>query len=376
MSTEKIVFNIDSRFRNNPETSSSSNFTIDLPTPIRNVKSIKLISEEIPNVFYSFESETNTIFQVRPGPNPDSSGTYVHQNWSTIIIEPGNYDAQTFVDLVRTNIGKTLGFPMSTSVAEAQRGFGYTVSTTTGQSVLSLNKSSFEYAILDGSGGLAPDTFELNLSPVDLNHVYTYSLNDGAFDGLDEADKYITEIDIYAQAIQHYVTNLDIGQITLNETMGFTDFLLYGKDTYTGTTLINTRGFNYVLLDINGYDTLTHISKDNEYKFFAKIPFKVTKFFTSISNLGGTTYPKIFDQPETIRKFDVRVLDIFGNIVNLRNVNVNLMFEVEYYRTQKSYDKARTTLIPDGNITKFSSSGSRTGEQARRKENLRNIVFK
>ena len=77
----------------------------------------------------------------------------------------------------------------------------------------------------------------------------------------------------------------------------------------------------------------------------------------------------------TIRGVAIHI-DIFGNIVNLRNVNVNLMFEVEYYRTQKSYDKARTTLIPDGNITKFSSSGSRTGEQARRKENLRNIVFK
>jgi hypothetical protein len=376
MATEKLVFNIDSRFRNNPETSSSSDFTIDIPTPIRNVKSIKLVSEEIPNVFYAFESDTNTILQVRPGPDPDSSGVYTHKEWETIIIEPGNYDAQTFVTLIRDDIGRALGFPQSPGVAENQRGFGFTVSTTTGQSILTLNKSSFEYAILDGSGGIAPDTFEINLSPVDLNQVYEYALADGAFSGISDEDKYITEIDIYAQAIQHHIINLDIGEITLNEIMGFSDILLYGKDTYSGTTLINTRGFNYVLLDVNGYDTLTHISKDNEKKIFAKIPFKVTKFFTSISNVGATTYPKLFDQPETIRKFKVRILDIFGNVINLRNVNVNLMFEVEYYRTQKGYDKARTQLIPDGNVTKFSSPGSRTSEQARRKERLRNIVFK
>lgn len=374
MATEKLVFNIDSRFRNNPETSSSSNFTIDLPTPIRNVKSIKLVSEEIPNVFYAFESETNTILQVRYGPDPDNSGTYTHREWSTIVIDPGNYDAQTFVELIREKIGLALGFPMINAI-DNQKGFSYVVSNTTGQSVLSIAKNSLEYVDLDGSAGLAPDTFELNLSPVDLNTVYTYSVNDGAFSGVSEQDKYITEIDIYAQAIQHYVTNLEIGQITIAEVMGFSDFLLYGKDTYTGTNLINTRGFNYVLLDVNGYDTLTHISKDNEYRIFAKIPFKVSKFFTSISNVGATTYPKIFDQPETIRKFNVRVLDIFGNIVNLRNVSVNLMFEVEYYRTQKGYDKSRTSLLPDGDMTKFSSQGSRTSDQARRKEKLRNIVF-
>jgi hypothetical protein len=374
MATEKLVFNIDSRFRNNPETSTSSNFTIDLPTPVRNVKSIRLVSEEIPNVFYAFEKDSNTILQVRVGPDPNSSSVYTHKQWTTVILPPGNYDAQSFIEGIRDNIGIALGFTQSDDTVD-ERGFGYTVDSNTGESTLQLLTDSFEYQALDGSGA-APKTFELNLSPVDLNQVYTIANNSGAFDDLSDEDKYIEEINIYSQAIQHYVTNLDIGEITIKEVMGFSDYLLYAKATYTATSLINTRGFNYVLLDVNGYDTLTHISKDNEYKIFAKIPFKVTKFFTSISSVGATTYPKIFDQPETIRKFNVRVLDIFGDIINLRNINVNLMFEVEYYRTQKGYDKARTSLLPDGNLTKFSSESSRTSYQAKKKERLRNIVFK
>ena len=374
MATEKIVFNIDSRFRNNPENSTTSNFVIDLPTPLRNVKSIKLVSEEIPNVFYSFEGDSNTIFQAREGPDPSSNNVYSHKEWSTFIFNPGNYDAQTFVDAIRDDIGRSLGFPQN-PINSPNRGFEYTVDKNTGESTLKINKVSPEFLALDICGG-APQTFELNLTPVDLNQVYTIASNSGAFSGLSDEDMYIQEIDIYSQAISYYVKNLDLGQITIKEVLGFSDYLLYAKDIYTSTGLINTRGFNYVLLDINGYDTLTHISKDNEYKIFAKIPFKVTKFFTSVSSVGATTYPKVFDQPETIHKFKVRILDIFGNVINLRNIQVNLMFEVEYYRTQKGYDSARTKLIPDGNMTNFSSEGSRTGDQSRRKERLRNVVFK
>jgi hypothetical protein len=374
MATEKIVFNIDSRFRNNPENSTTSDFVVDLPTPLKNVKSIKLVSEEIPNVFYAFESDSNTIFQAREGPDPSSNDIYSHKEWSTFIFNPGNYDAQTFVDTIRDDIGKSLGFSQS-PINSGNRGFEYTVNKNTGESKLEIRKGSPEFLTLDLCGG-APKTFELNLTPVDLNQVYTIASSSGAFSGLSDEDKYIQEINIYSQAINYYVRNLDLGQITIKEVLGFSDYLLYAKDTYTSTGLINTRGFNYVLLDINGYDTLTHISKDNEYKIFAKIPFKVTKFFTSVSSVGATTYPKVFDQPETIHKFTVRILDIFGNVINLRNIQVNLMFEVEYYRTQKGYDSARTKLIPDGDITKFSSEGSRTSSQARRKERLRNIVFK
>lgn len=374
MATEKLVFNIDSRFRNNPETSTSSNFTVNLPTPIRNVNSIKLVSEEIPNVFYAFETDYSTILQVRPGPDPSSGSIYTHQEWETILLAPGNYDAESFIEGIRDGIGRALGFPQTDNTI-IERGFGYTINKNTGESGIRLLKRSLEYQLLDSSAG-APQTFEVNFTPVNLNEVHKTAVSTGAFTGISDEDKYIREIEVYSQAIEYYVRTLEIGVVTLNEIMGFKDFLLYAKDAYTATSLINTRGFNYVLLDVNGYDTLTHVSKDNELKVFAKIPFKVTKFFTSVSSVGATTYPKLFDQPETIRRFSVRLLDIFGNDINLRNININLMFEVEYFRTQKGYDKARNKLIPDGSITNFSSEGSRTSYQSQRKERLRNIVFK
>lgn len=374
-STEKRIINIDSRFRTDPRNTTSTDFTVNLPSPIRNVKTIRLTTEEIPNVFYAFNTDSTTVFQVRKG--PESSGIYTHQAWTTLFIEPGNYDASTLRKLIETQIGQTLGFEQAATNQE-QLGFRYTINSNTGANTLFLNKDGNEYGDLEISGG-APNTFELNLTPVDLNEVYDIAVENGAFDTSyvpTPADSYIQEIDVYAQAIRQYVENLSIGDITIKEVIGFADYLLYAKDSYSSTAYINTTGYQYALLDVNGYETMKHISKDNELNVFAKLPLTVGKNFTKVGSVGTTAISKIFDIPETIRFFKIRMFDVLGNVLNLRTLNVSFTFEVEYYITQKAYDKARDSKIPSGSLTNFASESSRTSYQAERKQRLRNVVFK
>lgn len=372
-SSENI--NIDSRFRNNPEKTSSSDFVVDLPTPIRNVKSLSLKSSEIPNVFYSLNSEHNTILQVRRGPDiTGSTEYYTRDTWKTIVLQPGNYSANVFATELVSKIGIALNFIMSD--VYNVKPISFTANTITGLTSLQLNTTSAEYLLTEDP----PQSIELNLTPVDLNEVYRISTAEGAYVGISDEDKYITEIRIAAQAIETYVRNLDVGVFTLKEVMGFSDFLLYGKTIYGGTSLVNTVGVNYVLLDVNGYDTITHISKDNEVTAFAKVLFKTAKNFKNVNDSGDAStraFVKYFDQPETIRQFRIRILDIFGNVIDLKNIDTNFVFQLEYYNTQKGYDSGRNQIIKDGELTDVKrSSGFRTTTQTKDKERLRNVVFK
>jgi hypothetical protein len=60
-----LVLTVDSDFRDNIHASTSTNFTFTLPMPINNVRSMKIISAEIPYIFYVFdENKHNNTFNI------------------------------------------------------------------------------------------------------------------------------------------------------------------------------------------------------------------------------------------------------------------------------------------------------------------------
>ena len=112
--------NIDSLFRDNYEKTKSTNFVFSLKEPMNNVLSIKLTSFEFPNMFYSFSSEQKTnIFTINCYniPTIDSGGGLdfdTPYNESYIITIPdGNYIAPLFLETLNNyfvNIGRGLSF--------------------------------------------------------------------------------------------------------------------------------------------------------------------------------------------------------------------------------------------------------------------------
>jgi hypothetical protein len=163
----------------------------------------------------------------------------------------------------------------------------------------------------------------------------------------------------------------------MRDILGFADFLLYSKDSYTSTGFINTTGYQYLLLDVNGYETMTHISKSNEFKVFAKVPMTVAKSFISIGSVSRTiALPKKFERPENIGQFRIRLTDILGNVVDLKRQEISITFELEYYKTQTAYDKGRNAMLKEGELTGIAAEGSMADCEKISKERLRNIVFK
>lgn len=82
------VLNIDSRFRENPTYSSSSDFYFRLLSPVRNVLRIRISSIEMPNTYYRFSAaRRNITIAIRHGSSTD-----------VITIPAGNYTAYQLRD--------------------------------------------------------------------------------------------------------------------------------------------------------------------------------------------------------------------------------------------------------------------------------------
>jgi hypothetical protein len=92
---QRHVLNIDSRFRQQPTTTSSSDFVFVLPTTIRNVLRVRLTSIEFPNNYYQFTADRkNTTLLIK-----DSMGV-TH----TVTIPDGNYSACEMQDELNAQI--------------------------------------------------------------------------------------------------------------------------------------------------------------------------------------------------------------------------------------------------------------------------------
>lgn len=91
---KKHIISIDSRFRQNPTASSSSNYYYQLLTPIKNVLRIRNTSFEFPNNYPFFHSgRSNVTFRVL-----NLSGAFV--TTTVITIPEGNYSAADMVAVI------------------------------------------------------------------------------------------------------------------------------------------------------------------------------------------------------------------------------------------------------------------------------------
>lgn len=105
--TTKRVLSIDSLFRKNYQSTKSTDFTYTLPDPINKVTSLKIASIEFPNSWYTFSSGNGSnsfIITINNPPLPkDGSLPYDQQTIHTIIIPDGNYRS----DLLALSINNT-----------------------------------------------------------------------------------------------------------------------------------------------------------------------------------------------------------------------------------------------------------------------------
>lgn len=110
---------ISSEFRENYYKTKSSDFTFTLPTKIKNVMQMELVSLEMPLSFYQISRELNNdYFWIKLLKNGSFTSWTNQNNWYYISIPQGNYTRKNIQDTLNTIIKNTLPYNQSTTIQD------------------------------------------------------------------------------------------------------------------------------------------------------------------------------------------------------------------------------------------------------------------
>jgi len=307
------VINIDSRFRPNP-LDTITNFLYKLPTPIKNVISIRSTSAEIPNTYYNFSVVKSNVYMTIQYPT-----TYIGNdggNFFDIILPDGNYIVDVATPLSqleldppvynKTNIIDVLNVLLLNAVSRAGTAIDHGIEVI--------------YNPVTGKVSIG-DRFVVQNSPV-FNLIFN---NTGSFLNRTE----------------------DWG---LGYNLGFRkQFYSYPDRNvktiyYEAEAVINTLGPNYLFLSLNpDWKVVQHNdSATVNIAAFTKIVVNVAKNETIYDN-GSNTITKEYwtSQPITVASFQVHIVDLYGAEIDLLGANISLTIELKEAMNPALYNHIR-----------------------------------
>jgi hypothetical protein len=273
--TQSLNLNLNSCFRHNYYSSNPCDFQYMLPVEIKNVVSLRLASIEIPNTWYLFSAaKKNNIFYIEI----NNSGVITEYQ---IIIPDGNYD-----DVSLTGYLNTTYFYLS----------GNTDDLSNIQfSILPYNfKSNFEIV------GIHPDKFCITV-------MFLKDLNQNM-------------MNTFGWTIGFRLANYK------NITSG-----IYSEGLFDGG------GDRYIYMSVDDYqynnNTLNIVCFDKsilDKNIIAKIPMINGKLSLIIDdNTSLLTKTRKYNGPVNIRNLNIKILDQFGSIIDLNNMDFSFTFELE-----------------------------------------------
>ncbi len=277
--------NIDTRFRNNYYTTNASNFNVDLPLKISQVVSLQLSALEFPSTFYVVSQVFGNNFFVL-----EISGLEP----LIITIPDGNYDYLSLQDYIN-NYLQTVGtgdYQNIRFLSDINTPLGTGPSAGSGRMVVGST-----------SGSIA------------------FSLN------------FLT--DRYGNEDRQTPLPLKLGWL-----MGFREGYYENALTYVSEGIINLLGPRYIYLVVDDFNNNVN---DGFYAAFsssilnknilARISLQGTVFnLLSKDNFNLITSPRQYFGPVDIQKLQIQLLDEYGRILNLNNMDYSfcLTFQTIY----------------------------------------------
>jgi hypothetical protein len=269
--TTKQNLNIDTRFRENYYTSSSSNFHFDLPIKFSSVMQMQLAAFEMPFSYFNISKQRgNNFFSIKR----ESTGVnYV------ITIPDGNYTPASLVAYLNNYCTVT---------------------------ITALNFVQFIYNI-DGTGSGSGQLI-----------VGVTTGNEGAYFTLNFQN------DINGNPDTTNPLPLKLGWM-----LGFRNGIYSGNINYISEGLVDLTGSKYLYLVVddynnnvnNGFYSAFNSSVLNK-NILARISTQPSPFgSTSQSNLSLITTPRQYFGPVDIQKLNIQLLDEYGRVIELNNMD-------------------------------------------------------
>lgn len=288
---KRIISNyilVDSKFRENYETTTSSNFMVNLPTKMTNVVSMQLSSFEIPVSFYGISATYgNNIFEIVINYlNNDVETTET----KTIVVPDGNYNPFFFIQTINNLISP-----------RDDNGYLINLDDIFGYILVSVD-------LTDDYSGTGHVTFETSgskaelISSFEIKFIKPFNCND---------------------------TKLPLSS-RIGYNFGFTKEEYKGEKKYISEMIIEPATIRYFYLAIDDYNNNVNNQFIPVYKnsttlnssIIAKISVKGSYFSLIMENdLNITTEPRVYFGPVNIQKISVSLLDDHGRILDMTQGN-------------------------------------------------------
>jgi len=269
---------LNSCFRDKYYNSSPCDFHYNLPSDIKNVLSIKLSSIEIPNAWYLYSYlKGNNRFKIEM---TSCKKCTVYE----IVVPDGNYNSDTLIEY--------------------------------------LNKT---YFYLSHNEDTNLKQLQIYINPFNNKTEFKF------------VDKKVSEGTLFSL---HFTRDdTDNMMTTFGWMLGFR-LAKYLKvdDCIQSEGLFDAGGDRYIYFSLNDYQ---YNVNENNLIFFdettihenvlAKIPTKNGKLCLIVDENPGTNYTKtrIYNGPINLKKMHIRVMDKFGDIINLNNMDFSFTLELE-----------------------------------------------
>ena len=267
--TIKKNLNIDTRFRDNYYNSPSTNFNLILPINMDNVLQMQLNAIELPTTFYVISKQYgNNFFQIN-----------VNDNTTIINIQDGNYSPTSIMTYINTQL------------SNAGNPYSYV---------------SFNINIFDPQTGSAQTIISPNgTGAVTKLEVY-YNLSKNGFDD------------------NNTPLPLKFGWL-----LGFRNGIYSGNLNYVSEGVIDITGPKYLYLVIDDYNNNVNNSFYSAFNssilnknILARISMQSGPFnILEQNNLNIVTNPREYFGPVNIQNMNIQLLDEYGRIVNLNNMD-------------------------------------------------------
>ena len=264
---------IDTRFRQNYYSTSSTNMHIELPLKISKVVSMQLSSIELPTTFYTISNQLgNNFFTLS-----------ISTDTTIIIIPDGNYSPSDLVEYLN-NIIQGLGSPFSDIIFILNIILG--TKTGSGQLIAGLK------------------------SPATITN---FSLD--------------FQADINGGEDNYTPLPLKFGWL-----LGFRAGIYQNNSSYASEGIVDTSGIRYLYVVVddhnnnvnNGFYSAFSSSLLNN-NILARISLQSNYFnIFSENNLSLVTTPRDYYGPVDIQKLDIQLLDEYGRILNIHNMDYSL----------------------------------------------------
>lgn len=273
--THFLNLNLNTCFRNNYYASNPCDFQYVIPSEIKNVVSMRLASIEIPNAWYLFSTlKKNNIFKIEM----NDGGTVTPY---TIVIPDGNYDNSMLENYLNTT-------------------YFYQSSTLTNLTNIKFSIDPYNFKSKFEIVGIHPDTF-----------CFTITFFDNINENLMNTFGWILGFRLakYKSISTHIISE------------GLFDA---GGDRYIYVSVEdyqnNTNSLNIVCFD----------KSIMEKNIIAKIPMVNGKLSMVIDdNTSPLTKTRRYNGPVNIRNLSIKILDQFGAVVNLNNMDFSFTMELE-----------------------------------------------